>query len=137
MYYETLGRWVRREWAKDTRARRRKMCAMVDTAGVPGSLLARALLASTSCFFFQAEDGIRDDLVTGVQTCALPISFWNACRWRARPGRGAAWRRSRARSRPPPWRRRRSRPALPAPRRCEPARTEYSEIPRAGWSRAL
>src|SRR5258708_8761861 len=26
-------------------------------------------------FFFQAEDGIRDDLVTGVQTCALPISF--------------------------------------------------------------
>src|SRR5207244_6421170 len=23
---------------------------------------------------FQAEDGIRDDLVTGVQTCALPIS---------------------------------------------------------------
>src|SRR5258708_25070973 len=27
-----------------------------------------------SFFFFQAEDGIRDDLVTGVQTCALPIS---------------------------------------------------------------
>src|SRR5947208_5505072 len=25
--------------------------------------------------FFQAEDGIRDDLVTGVQTCALPISL--------------------------------------------------------------
>src|SRR5207247_7979475 len=24
-------------------------------------------------FFFQAEDGIRDPLVTGVQTCALPI----------------------------------------------------------------
>src|SRR5947208_6265195 len=24
-------------------------------------------------FFFQAEDGIRRDLVTGVQTCALPI----------------------------------------------------------------
>src|SRR5205823_9684111 len=31
------------------------------------------------CFFFQAEDGIRDKLVTGVQTCALPIYrewFW-------------------------------------------------------------
>src|SRR6267154_4646990 len=29
-------------------------------------------------FFFQAEDGIRDGRVTGVQTCALPISvpFW-------------------------------------------------------------
>src|SRR2546425_10089400 len=26
-------------------------------------------------FFFQAEDGIRDKLVTGVQTCALPIWF--------------------------------------------------------------
>src|SRR2546423_11858153 len=29
--------------------------------------------AGQSCFFFQAEDGIRDKLVTGVQTCALPI----------------------------------------------------------------
>src|SRR5256885_7520195 len=27
------------------------------------------------CFFFQAEDGIRDYKVTGVQTCALPISM--------------------------------------------------------------
>src|SRR5207248_8767712 len=26
-------------------------------------------------FFFQAEDGIRDRTVTGVQTCALPISI--------------------------------------------------------------
>src|SRR3989440_6452175 len=26
-------------------------------------------------FFFQAEDGIRDLIVTGVQTCALPILF--------------------------------------------------------------
>src|SRR5258708_11038563 len=31
----------------------------------------RAVIAES--FFFQAEDGIRDDLVTGVQTCALPI----------------------------------------------------------------
>src|SRR5207247_8007791 len=29
-------------------------------------------------FFFHAEDGIRDPLVTGVQTCALPIS-WRTC----------------------------------------------------------
>src|SRR5262249_57944718 len=27
------------------------------------------------CLFFQAEDGIRDWSVTGVQTCALPILF--------------------------------------------------------------
>src|SRR5690606_40874105 len=29
-------------------------------------------------FFFQAEDGIRDFHVTGVQTCALPIFVWAA-----------------------------------------------------------
>src|SRR5256885_6605171 len=29
--------------------------------------------SSDSSFFFQAEDGIRDYKVTGVQTCALPI----------------------------------------------------------------
>src|SRR5256886_14189125 len=31
-------------------------------------------LACRPVFFFQAEDGIRDLTVTGVQTCALPIS---------------------------------------------------------------
>src|SRR5258708_25806831 len=31
------------------------------------------MLDSREFFFFQAEDGIRGDLVTGVQTCALPI----------------------------------------------------------------
>src|SRR5687767_15742880 len=37
----------------------------------PGSELASR--TGVSLFFFQAEDGIRDKLVTGVQTCALPI----------------------------------------------------------------
>src|SRR6266536_4331262 len=32
------------------------------------------MLSARCFFFFQAEDGIRDPLVTGVQTCALPIS---------------------------------------------------------------
>src|SRR5256885_4786062 len=32
------------------------------------------LLVVGTRFFFQAEDGIRDYKVTGVQTCALPIS---------------------------------------------------------------
>src|SRR5947208_5086693 len=36
-------------------------------------------------FFFQAEDGIRDDLVTGVQTCALPISRNSASASSVRP----------------------------------------------------
>src|SRR5260370_4700194 len=39
---------------------------------------ASAASGSSHCmmlfFFFQAEDGIRDSSVTGVQTCALPIS---------------------------------------------------------------
>src|SRR2546429_9947563 len=35
-------------------------------------------------FFFQAEDGIRDVAVTGVQTCALPISLLNTAS-------GATW----------------------------------------------
>src|SRR2546422_6245753 len=48
-------------------------------------------------FFFQAEDGIRDVAVTGVQTCALPISGHPRDRVRlgapppgACPGAGAA-----------------------------------------------
>src|SRR5688500_20125507 len=41
------------------------------------------------CFFFQAEDGIRDYKVTGVQTCALPIS----------PGGIRPWRSSHSRNR--------------------------------------
>src|SRR5690554_233465 len=32
-------------------------------------------------FFFQAEDGIRDADVTGVQTCALPIFSWLASKY--------------------------------------------------------
>src|SRR5205809_3121505 len=45
--------------------------------GVESSVKAVELFAFISCicfFFFQAEDGIRDVAVTGVQTCALPIS---------------------------------------------------------------
>src|SRR5690606_39560211 len=51
-------------------------------------------------FFFQAEDGIRDFHVTGVQTCALPI--WNEntdtcaiCPWRRRTGCWMKRRRER------------------------------------------
>ena len=36
---------------------------MLDVEGMKNSI----------AFFFQAEDGIRDHCVTGVQTCALPI----------------------------------------------------------------
>src|SRR5438132_6762737 len=36
--------------------------------------ISHLLLFCFFFFFFQAEDGIRDHCVTGVQTCALPIS---------------------------------------------------------------
>src|SRR5687767_15559291 len=38
-------------------------------------LIKERILVIILLFFFQAEDGIRDKLVTGVQTCALPISI--------------------------------------------------------------
>src|SRR5258708_30965459 len=59
------------------------------------------VVALLSFFFFQAEDGIRDDLVTGVQTCALPI--WRPLLQRA--GGGAPAGRAEgggARRSPPP-----------------------------------
>src|SRR2546427_6567994 len=43
-----------------------------EMAGVATS--GPVLMQLVSFFFFQAEDGIRDLTVTGVQTCALPIS---------------------------------------------------------------
>src|SRR5712664_4319637 len=58
-------------------------------------------------FFFQAEDGIRDLIVTGVQTCALPISIGPCmvdarARRRARPDchlETASWRPMRSEER--------------------------------------
>src|SRR5207249_6338077 len=79
-------------------------------------------LAFFSFFFFQAEDGIRDRNVTGVQTCALPIlergwrrrcaspccSVPRPCpgrRWRSSLGRPCRWwRRSEERRVGKEWR---------------------------------
>src|SRR3989442_10977743 len=49
-------------------------------------------------FFFQAEDGIRDADVTGVQTCALPISSPLPARLAARPRSGCRALRHRRRA---------------------------------------
>src|SRR6266496_5826426 len=78
-------------------------------------------------FFFQAEDGIRDLYVTGVQTCALPI-----CRPHAdprEPRTAVRWRRG---WRPPP------PPGGPGRRRAaerpgqEEARSSFWSTTRAG-----
>src|SRR5256885_9804007 len=42
---------------------------------LPVPLVHQRRVRQVYCFFFQAEDGIRDYKVTGVQTCALPISW--------------------------------------------------------------
>src|SRR5207249_6834450 len=53
---------------------------LIDTSGsmrdkAPGDARPKSVVAheALEAFFFQAEDGIRDRNVTGVQTCALPI----------------------------------------------------------------
>ena len=51
--------------------------AYTDESGGASSFLRFRFMVRSICvfffFFFQAEDGIRDVAVTGVQTCALPI----------------------------------------------------------------
>src|SRR5256885_156406 len=47
-------------------------CSSSDTSNSIRAL-QEAKTPPSSFFFFQAEDGIRDYKVTGVQTCALPI----------------------------------------------------------------
>src|SRR5947207_5283397 len=46
----------------------------IGTGAFLRSIRNGAVVMTRSIFFFQAEDGIRDHCVTGVQTCALPIS---------------------------------------------------------------
>src|SRR5260221_5896049 len=57
-----------------------EMASKGDSVGVTvrlwqfGCRILLVLRDVVCLFFFQAEDGIRDHCVTGVQTCALPIS---------------------------------------------------------------
>src|SRR5690625_6984733 len=68
-------------------------------------------------FFFQAEDGIRDGHVTGVQTCALPISAAGRssrrCVARPRPAVHCSPPAELRTARPPPSPTPRRRPCLP------------------------
>src|SRR5690348_18002581 len=61
-------------------------------------VLLKTLLFCDLLFFFQAEDGIRDGRVTGVQTCALPILPAGA--WGSRGSGGAGGTSARAGARP-------------------------------------
>src|SRR5438876_8463249 len=68
-------------------------------------------------FFFQAEDGIRDGRVTGVQTCALPIWGDPHSASGRLAGHAGASRKLHARARRILW-------AKPGPRRAEAALIE-------------
>src|SRR5256885_6956133 len=86
-------------------------------------VLIRAVLAMRAVsvvFFFQAEDGIRDYKVTGVQTCALPISG-TARRGQARRPRCNSCRRARWYAPRSPGSPRRRAPRAPV-RRAQPGR---------------
>src|SRR6266481_3774555 len=73
-------------------------------------------------FFFQAEDGIRDGTVTGVQTCALPILLEPAARRPDPGGMGpASWSQSAALA------------EVGRPERVAPAGPNQAAR-RAGWS---
>src|SRR2546421_81164 len=50
-------------------------CSTIDPYLTRVYFILLSFLSSDIFFFFQAEDGIRDLIVTGVQTCALPIFF--------------------------------------------------------------
>ena len=46
---------------------------MIGGEELDGGFRDESIVECNFIFFFQAEDGIRDYKVTGVQTCALPI----------------------------------------------------------------
>src|SRR4029434_6734113 len=91
-----VGEECRSRWAPDYLKKKKFFSARspaaahcVSCVSASASLVARAgsesrhmhqavriwpTRVSILLFFFQAEDGIRDSSVTGVQTCALPIS---------------------------------------------------------------
>src|SRR5205809_4072330 len=66
------GRWRSRR-SEGMRTGGRAMGKRLNSCAVIEEVSLRLLVGF---FFFQAEDGIRDVAVTGVQTCALPISVF-------------------------------------------------------------
>src|SRR5690606_34005522 len=69
-----VGKGRRSRWARGPSERKSEdMVSGNAVATEPSPRRTRRLLHRPGFFFFQAEDGIRDFHVTGVQTCALPI----------------------------------------------------------------
>src|SRR2546430_8311151 len=96
----------------------------MDVSEAKVSIVERVPVDGLAFFFFQAEDGIRDLTVTGVQTCALPI-------WPRSPD-GAGRPRSGA-----PLPRRTPRPRTPRRRARTRAEAQAAVRPRRRCTRAL
>src|SRR5439155_10175659 len=60
--------------------REREAVDRLEVGRIISGIMVWWLIIYSLFFFFQAEDGIRDGHVTGVQTCALPI--WRGLRRR-------------------------------------------------------
>src|SRR5205809_350042 len=65
-------------WIATDRSRARRcveacVYGTLDFVGYPRFPAPVEFISAVIAFFFQAEDGIRDVAVTGIQTCALPI----------------------------------------------------------------
>src|SRR5437870_8874560 len=94
--------------------------------------------SSLKLFFFQAEDGIRDGHVTGVQTCALPISALGSRGPGGREQRARRGARSRGRERQSGPRAAlepsttRLRDPLPSPELATPTPGPHAPLPPAG-----
>src|SRR6202043_280467 len=96
-------------YVRSHRATRRRTAGRVTLSGPPEGtqILSGAATTMTFSGFFQAEDGIRDGHVTGVQTCALPISrdryygsgSMDVAVWRRRNGRPPLFQRDRSEER--------------------------------------
>src|SRR2546427_9517642 len=99
-----------------------------------GQSFTLRLRSHTVFFFFQAEDGIRDLTVTGVQTCALPISSEQPILYPTGSPEGRTARQARTRRR---WRsggHRRS--ASASGRRCSLRSARRRRERTAQWRRA-
>src|SRR2546429_643782 len=70
-FYDSLEDMMPRERVQ--KAIENRTIEIAPLAYMRGRTLADAFVILDEAFFFQAEDGIRDVAVTGVQTCALPI----------------------------------------------------------------
>src|SRR5256885_9536389 len=101
-------------------------CMMIGNLPISDTKVESVIVVS---FFFQAEDGIRDYKVTGVQTCALPISPC-ASRFRPLPAAPRSTAALRDAAAAPDFQ---ARSAAPSDTRFQPARPSQPRPAHGRW----